>query len=122
MDGYDQITLRGLRVRGHHGVLPTERENGQDFVVDVVAHLDTRAAAMADDLTQTVDYGRLAQELAAVVAGEPVALLETLAERLAVTVLAHPLVAQVDLTVHKPDAPIPLAFEDVSVSISRLQQ
>jgi dihydroneopterin aldolase len=115
----DRITLSGLRVRGFHGVLPEERRDGQDFVVDAVLSLDTRAAASSDALSDTVDYGSLAASLASVVAGEPCDLLETLADRLAAVCLAHPLVFEVALTVHKPSAPIPLAFDDVSVTVVR---
>ncbi|MDT7538892.1 MAG: 7,8-dihydroneopterin aldolase/epimerase/oxygenase [Actinomycetota bacterium] len=115
----DRITLSGLRVRGFHGVLPEERRDGQDFIVDAVLSLDTRAAAASDALSDTVDYGGLAGSLAEVVAGEPCDLLETLADRLAAVCLAQPLVFEVELTVHKPSAPIPLAFDDVSVTVVR---
>jgi dihydroneopterin aldolase len=115
----DRITLSGLRVRGFHGVLPEERRDGQDFVVDAVLSLDTRAAAASDALSDTVDYGALAHALAKVVAGEPCDLIETLADRLAAVCLAHPLVFEVELTVHKPGAPIPLTFDDVSVTVVR---
>ena len=115
----DRITLTGLRVRGHHGVLPQERRDGQDFLVDAVLHLDLRPAGDTDDLTRTVHYGELAERLAAVVAGEPVDLLETLAARLAAVCLAAGAVERVELTVHKPSAPIPLEFADVSVTVVR---
>lgn len=115
----DRIALTGLRVRGHHGVLPAERAQGQDFVVDAALTVDTRLAAASDDLADTVDYASLAQALAAVVAGEPVDLIETLAERLAAVCLGQPGVRAVELTVHKPSAPIPLAFTDVSVTVLR---
>ena len=115
----DRIALTGLRVRGHHGVLPEERRDGQDFLVDAVLHLDLRPAGASDDLRQTVHYGELAQDLAAVVAGEPVELLETLAARLAEVCLRDPRVRQAEVTVHKPSAPIPLAFADVAVTVVR---
>ena len=115
----DRIALTGLRVRGHHGVLPEERRDGQNFVVDAVLHLDTRPAGTSDDLADTVDYGELATRLAAVVSGEPYALLERLAERLAEVCLSHPLVFEVEVTVHKPGAPIPLDFQDVAVTVVR---
>jgi 7,8-dihydroneopterin aldolase/epimerase/oxygenase len=115
----DRITLTGLRVRGHHGVLPQERRDGQDFLVDAVLHLDLRPAGDTDDLTRTVHYGELAERLAAVVAGEPVDLLETLATRLADVCLASGPVERVELTVHKPSAPIPLELADVSVTVLR---
>ena len=115
----DRIELVGLRVRGHHGVLPAERRDGQDFLVDVALEIDLRPAAAADALGATVDYGALAGRLAAVVAGEPVALIETLASRLADVCLESPIVRSAEVTVHKPQAPIPLAFTDVSVTVVR---
>lgn len=115
----DRIELIGLRARGRHGVLPAERELGQEFVIDVSLGLDTRPAAQADDLSRTVDYGALADRLVAVAQGEPVDLLETLAERLAQVCLEDPIVRQVDVTVHKPAAPVPHPFADVAVKISR---
>jgi dihydroneopterin aldolase / 2-amino-4-hydroxy-6-hydroxymethyldihydropteridine diphosphokinase len=115
----DQIELRGLRVRGHHGVLPFETRDGQDFLVDAVLSVDTRSAAATDDLTLTVDYGTLSERLAQIVAGEPVQLIETLAQRLASACLAEPGVRRVRITVHKPQAPISLPFTDVSVTITR---
>ncbi|MGH8862566.1 MAG: dihydroneopterin aldolase [Jatrophihabitantaceae bacterium] len=115
----DRITLTGLTVRGHHGVFDFERRDGQDFVVDVVLQLDTSVAAASDDVGDTVHYGELASALAAVVAGEPVNLLETLARRLADVCLADARVAAATVTVHKPHAPIPLQFADVSVTIRR---
>ncbi len=115
----DRIALTGLRVRGFHGVFPQERRDGQEFVVDAVLSLDVTGAAATDDLASTVDYGSLAQRLADVVAGEPVNLLETLAGRLADVCLADPRVTAVEVTVHKPHAPIPLSFDDVSVTVAR---
>ena len=115
----DTIAIRGLRVRGHHGVLPAERRDGQTFVVDAVLHLDTRAAATTDDLSKTIDYAELAHRLAAIVSGEPVDLLETLAERLAASALSDPAVRRVEVTVHKPEAPVGLPFDDISVTVVR---
>ena len=115
----DQVALRGLRVRGRHGVLDAERDLGQYFVVDVVLHLDTRAAAADDDLTGTVHYGVLAEQVADVVAGEPVALVETLAQRVADVALVSDLVVAVDVTIHKPQAPVTVPFDDVEVRIRR---
>lgn len=117
--GADTITLRGLRIRGYHGVYAVERERGQDFVVDAVLSLDTRRAARTDDVGDTVHYGVLAEQLAAIVAGEPVGLLETLAARLADACLADARVASVEIVVHKPQAPLGLAFDDVEVRIRR---
>ena len=115
----DRIALTGLRVRGRHGVLPEERRDGQEFVVDVVLRLDTRPAAASDDVADTVHYGELAERLEAVVAGEPVDLLETLAGRLADVCLADRRVTSAEVTVHKPAAPIAVRFDDVAVTVVR---
>lgn len=115
----DRVTLRGLSVRGHHGVFAHERENGQVFVIDLALGLDTAPAAASDDLARTVHYGVLAEQVAAVVSGEPVDLIETLAQRIADTCLAFEPVEEVEVTVHKPDAPITVPFDDVTVTITR---
>jgi dihydroneopterin aldolase/2-amino-4-hydroxy-6-hydroxymethyldihydropteridine diphosphokinase len=115
----DRIRLTGVAATGYHGVFEHERREGQQFVADVVAYLDTRRAAARDDLTHTLDYGTLANQVAAVLAGEPADLIETVAERIAATVLSHTVVQGVDVTVHKPQAPIAVPFADVTVEIHR---
>ena len=115
----DQITLRGVRAHANHGVYAFERERGQMFRVDAVLELDTVAAAAGDDLEKTVNYAELAQKLYAVLTGEPVNLLETLAQRLADVCLADPLVDAVEITVHKPQAELGVPFDDVTVAIRR---
>lgn len=119
MDFADAITLTGLRVFGHHGVYPHERADGQEFVVDLRLALSLAAAAASDDVADTVHYGELAEQVAAVVSGPPVDLLETLATRIADVVLHDSRIRVVEVTVHKPHAPIPLTFADVSVTITR---
>jgi 7,8-dihydroneopterin aldolase/epimerase/oxygenase len=115
----DRITLTGLRVRGFHGVFDFERRDGQDFVVDVQLEVDLAPAAAGDDVTDTIHYGELAGALAEVIAGEPVNLIETLADRLAQVCLTDPRVAAATVTVHKPGAPIPREFADVAVTLRR---
>jgi 7,8-dihydroneopterin aldolase/epimerase/oxygenase len=116
----DRISLLGLRAFGRHGVLDHERRDGQEFVVDAVLWLDTRPAAAADDLSLTIDYAAVAGRVAAIVSGEPVALIETLADRLAAACLsADDAVREVEITVHKPHAPLIQSFADVTVTIRR---
>lgn len=115
----DRIVLHGLRGRGLHGVYPRERAEGQTFIVDAALSVDIRAAASSDDLTKTADYGTVAEQIVALIEGEPVNLIETLAERIAAACLAQPAVRAVEVTVHKPDAPISVPFEDVTVTIKR---
>lgn len=115
----DRVALHGLKARGHHGVFDHEREEGQVFIVDLVLHLDTRPAAAGDELARTVHYGVVAEEIVAVVEGEPVDLIETLAERIAQQCLKHEPVQEVEVVVHKPDAPITVPFDDVTITIRR---
>lgn len=115
----DHISLTGIEVFGHHGVLPHERELGQRFVVDVVLGLDLAPAAASDALEDTVHYGELAAAVATIVAGDPVALIETLAGRIADRCLAEPPVREVAVTVRKPNAPLPVVAREVSVTVHR---
>lgn len=115
----DRIELTGLRVRGHHGVFAHERRDGQDFVVDVTVWMDLAPAAASDDLADTLHYGELAQRAAAIVGGEPCDLIETVAARIAGAVLDDERVQAVEVTLHKPQAPIPLEFADVAVVARR---
>jgi dihydroneopterin aldolase len=115
----DRIAVRGITAHASHGVYDWERERGQTFRVDAVLELDTAPAAAGDDLDRMVNYAALAQQLHAVLAGEPVDLLETLAQRLADTCLADPLVDAVEITVHKPEADLGVPFDDVAVTIRR---
>ncbi|HEX4221466.1 MAG TPA: dihydroneopterin aldolase [Pseudonocardiaceae bacterium] len=115
----DRITLTGLRVRGHHGVFEHERRDGQDFLLDTILWLDLTEAAGTDDLTRTVHYGELAEMAAKIIAGPPVDLIETVAGRIADAIMADARVLATEVTIHKPSAPIPLTFADVSVTIRR---
>ncbi len=115
----DRLALRGLRVFARHGVWDHEADEGQDFLIDVNLTIDEAAAARSDDLADTVDYGSLAQAIHDVVASERWNLIETVAERVAVTCLDRSAVQAVTVTVHKPQAPIPVPFDDVLVTITR---
>jgi dihydroneopterin aldolase len=115
----DRIELRGLRVRGHHGVYEHERRDGQDFVVDITVWMDLTAAARSDRLEDTLDYGALAQRAAAIVGGPPCNLIEAVAARVADDVFADVRVHTVEVVLHKPQAPIPLEFVDVAVVARR---
>lgn len=119
MDFLDEIALTGLTVFGRHGVYDHERENGQEFTIDLRLAMSLAPAAASDDVVDTVHYGELAEKVAAVVAGEPVNLIETLAVRIADVALEDDRVQHVAVTVHKPHAPIPLSFADVAVRVHR---
>lgn len=119
-DGVDLIEVRGIRAHGRHGVLDEERRTGQLFIADVVIAVDTRSAAASDDLADTVDYSRVAQATHAVLAGEPVDLIETLADRIAQDCLSLPGVRGVEVTLHKPSAPVGVRVDDVILRILRM--
>ncbi|MCK8643494.1 dihydroneopterin aldolase [Mycobacterium colombiense] len=115
----DRIELRGLKVRGQHGVFDHERANGQDFVVDITVWIDLADAAASDDLTDTYDYGALARLAADVVAGPARNLIETVGAQIADQVMDDEQVHAVEVVVHKPQAPIPQQFADVAVVVRR---
>lgn len=116
----DRIELRGLKVRGNHGVFEHEKRDGQDFVVDLVLWTDFTTAAASDDLADTVDYGALALYARDIVAGPTCDLIETVASRIADGVMEMaPDASAVEVTLHKPQAPIPAEFADVAVVATR---
>ena len=115
----DQIVISGIRGTGHHGVFDHERRDGQDFAVDITLHLAPSRASQSDDLNDTVDYGAVSQAVFDRIVGEPVSLIETLAELIAADVLSIPGIEQVEVTVHKPQAPIPVPFDNVALKILR---
>ena len=115
----DRIELRGLKVRGNHGVFEHERRDGQEFVVDITVWIDLVAAATSDDLSDTFDYGVLAQRAAEIVGGPARNLIETVAAQIADGVMGDERVHAVEVVVHKPQAPIPLDFADVAVVVRR---
>jgi dihydroneopterin aldolase len=115
----DQLAVRGIAIHGHHGVFDFERREGQTFVVDLVLGVDTRKAAASDDLADTVDYGTLVDAVTKAVGQDPVDLVETLAQRIADVCLEPGPVEWVEVTLHKPHAPIAATFDDVALTIRR---
>lgn len=118
-DVSDRIELRGLKVRGIHGVFEHEKRDGQDFYVDITVWMDLAPAAASDDLDDTLDYGGLAERAAAIVAGPSRDLIETVAAEIADGVMTDPRVRRTEVVLHKPSAPIPLTFADVAVVAHR---
>ncbi len=115
----DCIRITGIRGHGRHGVFADERANGQEFAADIAYWLDVRPAAQSDELADGVDYGQVALIAHGILVGEPANLIETVAERIAGAVLALPGVQRVAVTVHKPQAPIPVPFDDVTITVER---
>ncbi|MGB3258579.1 MAG: 2-amino-4-hydroxy-6-hydroxymethyldihydropteridine diphosphokinase [Ornithinimicrobium sp.] len=116
----DTISLMGVRAFGRHGVLESERRDGQDFVVDVALDLDTSLSGASDDVADTVNYAEVAADVVAILEGEPRNLIERVAADIADTLLArYPLTEQITVTLHKPHAPVGVPFCDVAVTLTR---
>ena len=114
-----EIIIRGIRATGHHGVFEHERRDGQEFLVDLVVVADFSQAAVSDDLADTVDYGALAILVTEHITGEPHNLIETLAVNIANACMNVAGVLGIEVTVHKPHAPIEVPFDDVLVRVRR---
>lgn len=116
----DRIAVSGITGRGWHGVLRAERDLGQVFVVDLVVGVDLAAAGRSDDLADTIDYAELAQVAHDHITGQPHDLVERLADAIATDILDRDRrIETVQVTVHKPGAPIPVPFGDVAVTVVR---
>ncbi|WP_026536403.1 dihydroneopterin aldolase [Arthrobacter sp. H14] len=115
----DIIRLSGIAAIGYHGVFEHEKRAGQPFIADVVVYTDVSQAAATDDIARTTNYGELAEQVKAIITDERFNLIETLAERTAAHILDTFEVGAVEVTVHKPKAPIEVTFADVSVTVYR---
>lgn len=114
----DKISITGITGFGYHGVLEHERQDGQTFLVDLEVITNFDSAISSDDVRDTVNYAELAEIAHAAIIGEPVNLIEKLANQIASDCLDIAGVTAVTVTVHKPQAPIPVPFGNVSVSRS----
>lgn len=118
----DRIYIKRLSCWGYVGALAAERELGRIFYLDLELWVDTKPAAKHDDLTKTVDYGKLAIEVQKQVRESYFFLLETLADHLAQFVLRDPLVAKVRLSITKTQLPIPDCYGEACVEILRTRE
>lgn len=118
-DARDRITLRGIRAFGHHGVLPHERTYGQQFSADVTIAVDLSAVGESDRLADTVDYSEIAAAVSEELAGSPLDTIEALARRIADRCLVDDRIEKVEVTVHKPMAPVSVVLDDIAVTITR---
>ena len=116
----DRIEIIGIEAFEYHGVFDHEHQNGQTFRVDVCLELDLIQASTSDDLADTVDYGVISNLVGAAITGKPYALLEKLAGSIADDLIAKfSVVKKVSITVHKPQAPLAVKFQDVAVTVRR---
>lgn len=116
----DRIMIENLKVFAYHGVYPEENEKGQNFYVNAILETDTRKAGVSDDLDLSTNYGEVCMFLNNIIREQTYKLIEAVAENAAEALLLRfPLVQRVTLEIRKPEAPIALPFESVSVKIVR---
>ena len=116
----DKIILKGVSIFGKHGCTEEEQEHGQNFKIDVELNLDLSKAGKTDRIDATVDYAQVLFIIENIVAGKPRKLIETVAEEIADTLLKKfPRIDSLKVTVHKPDAPLPIKYLDAAVEICR---
>jgi len=115
----DRITVSGIQAFGFHGAFEHERDLGQPFLVDVELGVELREAGATDKLEATIDYGQVVDDVVQLLEGQPVTLIERLAELIAERCLANPRVRHVRVCVHKPHAPVRAVVDDISVTVER---
>ncbi len=116
--GQGTICVRGIRVEACHGVLAAEHSRPQPFLVDLDLHWDLSVASHSDCLGATLDYAAAAAVVEAVLRGPRRNLLERLAGDIADRLLATFLTLRSGVViVHKPEAPLGIPFDDVSVRL-----
>lgn len=116
----DKIHIKGLKLFAYHGVNPEEKENGQNFILDIEATLDCEKARLTDDLNDTVSYTKMIKTTRAVFLAEKNDLIERAAERVATALLdEYSKLNSVTITLKKPEAPISADFDYVAVEIKK---
>ncbi len=116
----DQILLTGIRAFGYHGLFDFEAEEGQNFLVDLAISIDLSKASLTDLISDTVDYGSVAELVVEEIEGERLILIERLAGKIGDRVLALDVrITKVEITVHKPQAPVKAELSDIAVKITR---
>lgn len=116
----DKIYINNLEFIGFHGVFPEEKKLGQKFLVSLELTVDTREAGKTGDLTKSVHYGLVAQDVEKLFLEKSIDLIETCAENIAEMVLKkYELVKEVKVVVKKPWAPLQMHFENVAIEITR---
>ena len=116
----DRIELRGMSFHGRHGVRDAERENTQEFKVDIDVDADLSDAGRTDRLADTVDYTKVRAAAKEVIEGPSMQLLEALAGAIAERVLQLPRVEGVSVRVAKqPPSMQPIDAAAVNIRRTR---
>jgi dihydroneopterin aldolase len=113
------VEVNGLSLYTHHGVTAAEREIGQRLILDIRLELGESDATVTDRLEDTVDYGRVCEVAALVATQRSDKTLERLCAAIADRLLRDFNVQAVYVKAAKPEPPIPLPVDDVSVEVLR---
>ncbi len=116
----DRIFIKGLTLHAYHGVMPHEAKVGQSFSIDLELSIDLSGAARSDKVVDTVSYDKVAECASHAFSAQRFRLIEAAAGSVADAVLAQfPRVSAIEVTIHKPHAPIAATFSDVGVTLLR---
>lgn len=115
----DELRITGIQARGFHGLFDFEQRDGQLFLVDLLLHLDLKKAGNSDSIEDTVDYGAMTRRVKELIESGPYRLIERLAEVIATSLKEEFALSTIEVTVHKPEAPVGVKVDDISVTIRR---
>lgn len=115
----DYIEIAGISGFGYHGLFDHERKNGQSFSVDLVLELKNKRASKSDRIEDAVDYSKVIHQVHQAIVGEPVNLIERLADSIARDLLDSYPLKSVEVVLHKANAPVGLPVRDIAVRIKR---
>lgn len=115
----DEIAITGIRGFGYHGLFEDEKKNGQEFIVDIRMEKELSLAGSTDRIDATIDYGKVAVRVKELIESDSFNLIERLAEVIADQIKSEFSVTSIEVTVHKPHAPVEIEFDDISVTIKR---
>lgn len=116
----DRIIIKGLRLFAYHGVNPEEKEQGQDFILDIILHVNINEACSSDDVEDTVSYAKAVKTVRRVFCEKKYNLIEKCAQVTAQALLdEYPAVFKVEITLKKPQAPVKADFDYMAVNIVR---
>ncbi len=114
-----KIIIKNLKIYAYHGVNPEEKENGQDFIMDITAYCDLMPACLSDDINDTVSYAKICKTASRIFSSEKNNLLERAAYRVARGILNEfEKIERVEILLKKPDAPVKVDFEYMAAEIS----
>jgi len=116
----ERIHIAGLEVYAYHGCNEGERRDGQVFLLDITMEADLARACQSDGLEDTVNYSQVIRCATAAFTREACNLIERAAEVTAQAILEQfPVIENITLRAHKPDAPVQYPAADIYVEIQR---